>query len=81
MAFDGHQDDDFRPYLFKTMDYGGRWTGVSGDLPAGTVINALAEHPRNANLLFAGTESGLFVTVNGGRHWVLVHGDPAAGAD
>ena len=74
VAFDGHQDDDFRPYLFKTMDYGGRWTGVSGDLPAGTVINALAEHPRNADLLFAGTESGLFVTVNGGRHWVLVHG-------
>ena len=74
VAFDGHQDDDFRPYLFKTTDYGGRWTGVSGDLPAGTVINALAEHPRNANLLLAGTESGLFVTVNGGRHWVLMHG-------
>ena len=74
VSFDGHQDDDFAPYIFRTTDSGATWTPVSGDLPAGMVVNALAEHPRNANLLFAGTEFGLFVSIDGGRHWTLMRG-------
>ena len=75
VAFDGHQDDDFKPYVFKTTDFGATWTSVSGDLPNGVVINTLAEHHRNSQLLFAGTESGLFYTIDGGRRWTLVHGN------
>jgi photosystem II stability/assembly factor-like uncharacterized protein len=74
VAFDGHQDDDFKPYIFRTTDFGATWTSVAGDLADGMVVNALAEHPRNPNLLFAGTEFGLFVTVNAGRSWTLLRG-------
>jgi photosystem II stability/assembly factor-like uncharacterized protein len=75
VAFDGHQDDDFKPYLFKSTDSGTTWTPVAGDLPDGMVIHSLAEHPRNRDLLLAGTEFGLFVTTNGGRNWTLVRGN------
>jgi photosystem II stability/assembly factor-like uncharacterized protein len=75
VAFDGHQDDDFKPYLFKSTDSGRTWTPVAGDLPDGMVIHSLAEHPRNRDLLLAGTEFGLFVTNNGGRNWTLVRGN------
>ena len=74
-AFDGHQDDDFRPYIFKTTDFGATWTSIAGDLPGGAVVRALAEHPRNPDVLFAGTEFGLFVSLNGGRNWVVVRGN------
>jgi photosystem II stability/assembly factor-like uncharacterized protein len=74
VSFDGHQDDDFAPYIFRTTDAGATWTSVIGDLPRGMVVNALAEHPRNANLLFAGTEFGLFVSIDSGRHWTLMRG-------
>jgi photosystem II stability/assembly factor-like uncharacterized protein len=75
VSFDGHQDDDFTPYVFKTADFGATWTSVAGDLPAGMVVHALAEHPRNRNLLLAGTEFGLFVSHNGGKSWTLVKGN------
>jgi photosystem II stability/assembly factor-like uncharacterized protein len=75
VAFDGHQDDDFKPYIFRTTDHGATWTSIAGDMPDGMVVNALEEHPRNANLLFAGTEFGLFVTANGGRNWTLLRGN------
>ena len=74
VAFDGHQDNDFAPYVFRTADAGATWTSLAGDLPAGMVVNAVAEHPRNANLLFAGTEFGLFVSIDRGHHWTLMRG-------
>lgn len=73
-AFDGHYDDDFKPYVFKTTDSGASWTSIAGDLPDGTVINALEDHPGSAQVLFAGAESGLFFTINGGRNWARAGG-------
>ena len=75
VTFDGHQDDDFKPYVFRTKDSGATWTSITGDMPDGMVVNALEEHPRNPNLLFAGTEFGLFVTINGGANWTHVRGN------
>jgi len=75
VSFDGHQDDDFRPYIFKTTDFGKTWKTIRGDLPDGMVVNALAEHPRNQNFLLAGTEFGLFISINGGTNWVLAGGN------
>jgi photosystem II stability/assembly factor-like uncharacterized protein len=69
VAFDGHYDDDMAPYLFRTTDAGATWVPIAGDLPAGHSIKSVAEHPSNRAVLFAGTEFGLYVTADGGRHW------------
>lgn len=71
VTFDGHYDDDFKPYIFKTTDFGKVWKSIAGDIPEGMTVNVLAEHPRNPNLLFAGTEFGLFISINGGVNWIL----------
>ena len=75
VSFDGHQDDDFKPYIFKTTDFGATWNSIAADIPGGMSVHALAEHPRNRNVLVAGTEFGLFVSLNGGRNWTLVRGN------
>jgi len=70
-SFSGHQDDDFTPYIYKTTDLGATWKMISKDIPYGMMVNVVAEHPRNPNLLFAGTEFGLFITIDGGVDWML----------
>jgi hypothetical protein len=75
VSFDGHQDDDFKPYIYKTTDFGATWTSIAADIPDGMSVHALAEHPRNRNVLFAGTEFGVFVSLNGGRNWTLMRGN------
>jgi hypothetical protein len=69
VAIDHHRYDDWKPYLFKTTDYGRKWVGVAGNLPAKGNINALREDYDNPNLLFVGTEFGLYVTLDGGKEW------------
>jgi Sortilin, neurotensin receptor 3, len=69
VAIDNHRNDDWKPYLFKTTDYGKTWTSVTGNLPAKGNVNAIREDPVNPNLLFVGTEFGLFVSLDGGREW------------
>ncbi len=69
VALDNHRNDDWKPYLFKTTDYGQTWTNVTGNLPANGNINALREDYDNPNLLFVGTEFGLYVTLDGGKEW------------
>jgi photosystem II stability/assembly factor-like uncharacterized protein len=69
VALDNHRNDDWRPYLYKTTDYGKTWTDVTANLPALGQINALREDDRNPKLLFVGTEFGLFVSIDGARSW------------
>ncbi len=69
VALDNHRNDDFRPYLYKTTDFGKTWTNVTGNLPAHGNINGLREDPVNPNLLFVGTEFGLFVSLDGAKQW------------
>ncbi|MEX1182931.1 MAG: hypothetical protein WEF86_06825 [Gemmatimonadota bacterium] len=64
----GYRRDDFRPFVWKTTDYGQTWTSIAGNLPAAPV-NVIREDDENPNLLFAGTELGLFASIDGGRSW------------
>jgi photosystem II stability/assembly factor-like uncharacterized protein len=75
VAFDGHWDDDEKPYLFKTIDGGATWTSIASDLPDWKPVKTFEEDPRNGNLLFAGTEFGLYWTTDGGRHWSAATGN------
>ncbi|MGH3116469.1 MAG: WD40/YVTN/BNR-like repeat-containing protein, partial [Gaiellales bacterium] len=75
VTFDGHQDDDFKPYVFRTTNGGDSWSSIAGDLPDGVVVNALEEHPRRPDLLFAGTEFGLYFTLDDGRRWTRAAGN------
>lgn len=69
VTFDGHRDNDFRPYVLKSTDYGASFTSIAANLPQDGSVYVIREHPRNRELLFVGTEYGVFVTVNGGRSW------------
>lgn len=69
VALDAHRLDDWSPYLFKTTDYGKTWTNVTGDLPKNGNINALREDLENPDLLFVGTEFGLYISLDGGKSW------------
>lgn len=69
VAFDGHRGDDFKPYLFRSEDFGQTWRSLAGNLPMGAAISVVREHPTNPDLLFAGTESGLWVSWNRGGAW------------
>ena len=73
-AFDHHKASDFAPYLLKTTDAGRTWTAIQGDLPANGPVLAIAEDHVNPQLLFAGTEFGLFFTIDGGKKWVQLKG-------
>jgi len=68
IAKSGYTRDVFTPYLFKTTDYGKTWKSISSNLPMQSV-NVICEDRNNPQLLFAGTDGGLFVTINGGERW------------
>lgn len=65
----GFHRDDFRPFVFRTDDYGASWRSLAGGLPYAASANVLAEDRRNPSLLFLGTDHGLFVSINGGDAW------------
>jgi photosystem II stability/assembly factor-like uncharacterized protein len=69
LSLDRHRNDDRRPYLFKTTDGGASWQPLTGDLPAEGPIHVVREDPFNKNLLYVGTEFGLFVSLDGGGAW------------
>ena len=73
VTFDGHRTDDYNVYLFQTSDYGETWKAIRNGIPdsAGTV-HVVREHPRSANLLFAGTEFGLWVSWDHGANWTAL---------
>jgi len=66
--------DDFRPYLYKTNDYGRTWTKIIGGIPDHDFTRCIREDPVRRGLLFAGTETGLYVSFDDGENWVRFHG-------
>jgi photosystem II stability/assembly factor-like uncharacterized protein len=73
-SFENHKNEDFKPYLLKSVDAGKTWTSIAGDLPESGPVLAFVEDTVLANLLFCGTESGAFFTIDGGAHWVRLKG-------
>lgn len=69
VTVDAHRADDHKPYVYITKDYGATWQSISNNLPAVGNVNVIREDLKNKNLLFVGTEYGLFVSLNGGAEW------------
>jgi photosystem II stability/assembly factor-like uncharacterized protein len=67
-AFNNHKSGDFTPYIYKSTDRGRSWSSISSDLPEGAVYAIEQDHV-SQEILFAGTEYGVFVTLNGGKNW------------
>ncbi len=69
VAVDRHQNDDLRPYIYKTADYGHTWTKLTNGIPDGSFVRAVREDPKKRGLLYAGTEGGVYVSFNDGADW------------
>ena len=70
----GREDDDFAAYVYKSTDFGRTFTSITNNIPAGPV-NVIREDPRHPNVLYVGTDFGVYVTTNGGARWDVVGGN------
>ncbi|MFB0564400.1 MAG: WD40/YVTN/BNR-like repeat-containing protein [Candidatus Aminicenantaceae bacterium] len=68
VAFDGHRHDDYNTYLYKTTNYGYTWKSIRSNLPFGWV-HVIREDLKNENLLFVGTEFGIYASLDSGDSW------------
>ena len=64
-----YEMDDRAPYAWTTVDYGATWTQIGDGIPDGAFVRVVREDPKRAGLLYAGTEHGVFVSLNGGSGW------------
>jgi hypothetical protein len=68
-TLDNHRNNDFKPYVLKSIDYGAKWSPIGGNLPANGSVQVIREDLAEPNLLFVGTEFGVFYTALGGGSW------------
>ncbi|MFI5204090.1 MAG: WD40/YVTN/BNR-like repeat-containing protein, partial [Flavobacteriales bacterium] len=73
-TFNNHRNGDFKPYLMKSADKGKTWASISSNLPQRGSTYCMAEDHKNPNLLFVGTEFGVYFTLNGGTSWMKLGG-------
>ena len=71
ISIDRHFSGDFKPYLYRSRDYGASWTSVSGNLPKDVYAHVIRRDLHNPNLYYAGLENGLYVSWDRGHHWYL----------
>jgi photosystem II stability/assembly factor-like uncharacterized protein len=69
VAVDLHKLDKIDPLIFKTHDYGKTWTRITNGIPAGAYTRAVREDPKVQGLLYAGTETGVYFSIDDGAHW------------
>jgi ligand-binding sensor domain-containing protein len=67
----GREDDDFAAYVYRSTDNGRTFQSITGNIPAGPV-NVIREDPRNPNILYVGTDFGVYVSTNGGLRWEVL---------
>ncbi|NKI33863.1 glycosyl hydrolase [Wenzhouxiangella sp. XN79A] len=75
VALDNHKYGDFAPYLLKSTDRGRRWTSIADDLPERHLVWRVVQDHVDPELMFAGTEFGVFVTLDGGEEWTELTGN------
>ncbi len=68
VALNGYRTDDFNTYIYVSEDYGQSWKLISGNIPI-SPVNVIKEDPANANVLFVGTDNGLYISLNRGKSW------------
>jgi photosystem II stability/assembly factor-like uncharacterized protein len=73
VAQNGYRNDEFTPYLWRSMDYGRTWESLAAGLPF-EPINTVREDPRARHLLYVGTDLGVFVSLDRGRNWTALTG-------
>jgi len=69
-SLNGYRNDDFNPYLFVSEDYGLTWTAIAKDLPS-EPVNVIKEDPKSENIIYVGTDGGLYVSFNKGRSFMM----------
>ena len=69
IAVDRHKFDDFKPFLYRTRDSGKSWTLIVSGIPEGSYVRSVREDPARKGLLFAGTETGVYLSFDDGDHW------------
>jgi hypothetical protein len=74
LTLNGRRDDDFADYLYKSTDFGETWSDISGNIPGGPV-NVIREDPKKKDILYAGTDLGVYVTLDAGRTWNVLGGN------
>lgn len=74
VALDNHKEGDFKPYLIKSTNLGKKWTSLAKDIPAKHLVWRIVQDHVNKDLLFIGTEFGIFFTVDGGEKWLELNG-------
>ena len=74
VALDNHKYGDFKPYLIKSTNLGKKWTSMTDDLPEKHLVWRIVQDHVNKDLLFIGTEFGIFFTVDGGKKWLELDG-------
>lgn len=74
MSQNGKREDDFAAYIWKSEDYGQTWIDISANIPCGPV-NVIREDPKNEDILYVGTDFGVYVSLNGGKNWESLPGN------
>jgi hypothetical protein len=74
MTQNGKRDDDFTPYVWKSTDFGRNWRSIAGNIPMGPV-NVIREDPVDRNILYVGTDTGVYVTTDGAKSWTVLGGN------
>jgi len=81
MAVDAHRTGNYAPLAYRTPDGGKTWQNIASNLPPDGPLKVIREDPKNPNVLYAGTEFGLFVSCNQGGHWMKFGALPTVAVD
>ncbi|HWY97828.1 MAG TPA: glycosyl hydrolase, partial [Bacteroidia bacterium] len=73
-SLSGYFNDDFTPYVYMSKNYGKTWEQIGTDLPMGEIVNVVKEDPKNKNLLYVGTDNGLYTSLDRGKSFMRFSG-------
>jgi len=71
ITLNGKRENDFQDYIFRSTDYGETWVDISANIPGGPV-NVIREDPKKRDVLYIGTDLGVYVSVNSGSDWQVL---------